>query len=143
MKRVLFVLDASVALAWGLEDESNPYTDAALDALEHGEALVPSIWPLEVSNALLMAERRERISQAMVAEFLEYLRSLPIVVEQSGPEQIFGEVLLLAREQGLSVYDAAYLDLALRRGLPLATQDRALRTAAFRMGVEIFGPQEG
>jgi len=136
MGRELFVVDASVSLAWGLEDESNEYTDAVLDALENGKALVPCIWLLEVSNALLVAERRGRVTQAMVAGFLEYLRSLPIVVG------IFGEVLLLAREQGLSVYDAAYLDLALRRGLPLATQDQVLREAARRMGVELFQTAE-
>ena len=138
MGQALFVLDASVALAWGLEDESNPYTDAVLDALESGEALVPCVWPLEVSNALLVAERRGRITQATVAGFLEYLRALPIVVEQPVPDRVFSEILLLAREQGLSVYDAAYLHLALCRGLPLATQDQALRRAAARCGVEIF-----
>ena len=142
MGRELFVVDAPVSLAWGLEDESNEYTDAVLDALENGKALVPYIWLLEVSNALLVAERRGRVTQAMVAGFLEYLRSLPIVVEQAEPDRIFGEVLLLAREQGLSVYDAAYLDLALRRGLPLATQDQVLRDAARRMGVELFQPAE-
>jgi len=142
MGRELFVVDASVSLAWGLEDESNEYTDAVLDALENGKALVPCVWLLEVSNALLVAERRGRVTQAMVAGFLEYLRSLPIVVEQAEPDRIFGEVLLLAREQGLSVYDAAYLDLALRRGLPLATQDQVLREAARRMGVEPFQPAE-
>ena len=142
MGQALFVLDASVALAWGLEDESNPYTDAVLDALENGEALVPSIWPLEVANALWVAERRGRISEAMIAGFLEYMRALPIAVEQVNPDQVFGGILLLAREQGLSVYDAAYLDLAIRLGLPLATQDKALLTAAYRVGVEIFGKPE-
>jgi len=137
--RESLVLDASVALAWGLEDESNAYTDEVLDEMENREAIVPCIWPLEVSNALLVAERRGRVTRAMVAGFLEYLGSLPVVVEQCDSERIFGEVLLLAREQGLSVYDAAYLDLALRLGLPLATQDDALRTAASRVGVEIFG----
>ncbi len=144
MAQVLLVLDASVALAWGLEDESNPYTDAVLDALKHGEAVVPAIWPLEVANALWVAERRGRVTEATVAGFLEYLRALPIVVEQVTPEQVFSRVLPLAREQGLSVYDAAYLDLAMRLALPLATQDGALRAAASRVGVAIFGlPDEG
>ena len=140
MAQALFVLDASVALAWGLEDESSPYTDAVLDALENGEAVVPAIWPLEVANALRVAERRGRITEATIAGFLEYLRALPIVVEQVSPDQVFNRILPLAREQGLSVYDAAYLDLAMRLGLPLATQDGALRAAASRVGVEIFGP---
>lgn len=143
MDRESFVLDASVALAWGLEDESNAYTDAVLDAMEHREAIVPCIWPLEVSNALLVAERRGRVTRAMITGFLEHLWSLPIVVEQCDPRRIFGQVLLLAREQGLSVYDATYLDLALRMGLPLATQDDALRAAASRVGVEIFGGNGG
>jgi predicted nucleic acid-binding protein len=138
MEEQLFVLDASVTLAWAFKEEMNVYTRTVLRSLGSGKALVPGIWPLEVGNALLVAERRNRLSFAEATRFLSFLRELPISVEQADPERIFGEVLLLAREQRLSVYDAAYLDLALRQGLPLATQDRALRAAASRCGVEIF-----
>ncbi|MGY4707504.1 type II toxin-antitoxin system VapC family toxin [Candidatus Bipolaricaulota sp. J31] len=134
-----FVLDASVTLSWAFREELNAYTRTVLRSLKRVEALVPEIWPLEVGNALLVAERRNRVGFADITRFLSFLQELPIVVEQTGPELIFGEVLLLAREQGLSVYDAAYLDLALRRGLPLATQDQKLKEAAARCGVEIFG----
>jgi predicted nucleic acid-binding protein len=140
MGRKPFVLDASVALAWGFEDESSDYTDAVLSALESWEAIVPCIWPLEVGNALLVAERRGRMTQAAVTLFIEYLRSLPITVERTALGRMFGEALALAREQELSLYDASYLDLALRLGLPLATWDRALRKAASRCGVEVFNP---
>ncbi|HEY64976.1 MAG TPA: type II toxin-antitoxin system VapC family toxin [Caldilineae bacterium] len=134
-----FVLDASVALAWGFEDETNPYTEAVLDALAEGEAFVPTIWPLEVGNALLVAERRGRLSQADTVQFLSLLQELPITIEPTRPERMFGEILALAREQRLSTYDASYLDLAMRLGIPLATQDEALRQAATRCGVSVHG----
>ena len=134
-----FVLDASVTLSWAFREELNEYTRSVLRALRDGKASVPSIWPLEVGNALLVAERRERLKHAEVMQFLTFLRELPVTVEREFPDRVFGEVLALAREQGLSVYDAAYLDLAMRLGLPLATQGKALREAAARCGVEIFG----
>lgn len=136
MDKVRMVLDASVAVAWSMEDEADPYPEFVLDALEEG--IVPGIWPLEVANALLVAERRGRLTRADVEQFLSFLQALPITVETDVVGRAFGEVLALAREQGLSVYDAAYLNLAMRHGLPLATQDQALRKAADRCGVEVF-----
>ncbi len=138
-----FVLDASVALAWGFEDETTPYTERVLDALAEGIAIVPTLWPLEVTNALLTAKRRGRIKYASVIQFLSFLQMLPISVEPSEQEnslQLMEERFALAYEQGLSVYDATYLHLAMRRGLPLATLDHALKQAAKRCGVEIFQP---
>lgn len=133
------VLDASVALAWAFEDEEDGYPDLVLDSLAEAKACVPAIWPLEVGNALLVAERRGRLNQAATVQFLALLRQLPIVVEPERPERIWGEILALAREQGLSTYDASYLHLAMRRGFSLATNDELLRQAAVRAGVSLFG----
>jgi len=138
MEKPGFVLDASVTLSWAFREELNTYTRSVLRSLKEASALVPEIWPLEVGNALLVAERRKRVEFAEITQFLSFLQELPIVIEPAEPARIFGEVLLLAREYGLSVYDATYLDLALRRGLPLATRDEALRSAASRCGVAIF-----
>jgi len=132
------VLDASVTLAWAFEDEESDYTDYVLEALTEAEAYVPYIWPLEVGNGLLVAERRGRLNQAATVQFLALLWQLPIVVEAERPERILGEILALAREQGLSTYDATYLHLAMRRGYALATGDELLRQAACRAGVLLF-----
>ena len=132
------VLDASVTMAWAFEDETNAYPDLVLESLAEAKAFVPAIWPLEVGNALLVAERRGRLTQADTVQFLALLWQLPIVVEPERPERMLGEILALAREQGLSTYDATYLHLAMRRGLPLATTDELLRQAATRAGVPLF-----
>lgn len=131
------VLDASVALSWLLADESNDRADAVLERLETGSARVPQIWPLEVANGLWAAERSGRIREAQVQRGLEEMLALPIVVEVSETARIFGEVLRLARQHGLSLCDAAYLDLAGRLGLPLATLDQNLARAAQESGVEL------
>jgi len=132
------VLDASVTLAWAFEDEENGYPDVVLESLAEGTACVPIIWPLEVGNALLVAERRGRLNQAATVQFLALLWQLPIVIEPEKPERMLGEILSLAREQGLSTYDATYLHLAMRQGFPLATTDEFLRKAATRAGVQLF-----
>ena len=137
----LFVLDNSVVMAWCFDDEENDYADAALESLEAGEALAPAVWPLEAGNVLLAAERKQRLSQAASVRFLELLDVLPIQVEQESPDRMFKEVVSLAREQGLSTYDASYLDLAMRRALPLATRDAALMEAARRCGIPLFEPK--
>jgi predicted nucleic acid-binding protein len=135
---MFFVLDCSVVMAWCFEDESVGYADAVLGALESAEALVPGLWPLEVANILLVAERRGRLSEAASARFVELLRGLPISVDGEGPVRALGSILPLAREQSLSSYDAAYLELAMREGVPLATLDRRLGEAASRSGVQLF-----
>ncbi len=133
-----FVIDASVVMAWCFEDEASPYADAVLDRFAQAEALAPIIWPLEVGNALVVAERRGRITPAETVRFLNLLRQLPIGVEGETATRILGEVLSLARQQRLSTYDAIYLDLAMRTGLPLATQDDGLRRAATQCGVKVY-----
>ena len=130
-----FVLDASVALAWCFEDEKNPYADSVLDALDHSEGLVPSIWSFEVANVLALSERAGRLDLLRSAWFIRFLNDLPILVDERSSSRAFGETIALARAQNLTVYDAAYLEVALRVGARLATQDNALRAAALKLGV--------
>ena len=141
MKSPSFVLDASVALSWCFETETTHFTDAVLDSLADYTALVPAVWPLEIGNALVVAERRGYLDQASSVRFLNLLLQLSVEVEQESPQRMFGEILLLAREQQLSTYDASYLDLAMRTGLPLASRDGALIQAARRCGVEEYSNQ--
>lgn len=133
-----FVLDNSVVMAWYFEDEANAYTAAILEAMAAGEAMVPSIWPLEVANVLLVGEKRGRSTEARTSRFIALLEALPIRVDAATSQHALSSILTLAREQRLSAYDAAYLDLAMREGVPLATQDQALRRAAEACGVELM-----
>jgi predicted nucleic acid-binding protein len=135
-----FVLDGSLALAWFFRDQADPYADAVAARFPSAHAAVPLIWPLEVANALLMGERRRRSTEAQAAKWLTYLGFLPIAVDDETNDRAWGEVLSLARAHRLSAYDAAYLELALRRGLPLATLDDKLRAAASAAGVPAFAP---
>jgi len=121
-----FVLDSSVALSWLLEDEAQSRTDALSDRLEQETAHVPSIWPLEVGNALLTALRRKRISDGDFDRCIQALSALPIEVD--GTADVV-DVLTIARRYSVTSYDAAYLELARRRGLALATLDEKLRQA--------------
>jgi predicted nucleic acid-binding protein len=133
-----FVLDASVTLCWLFEDQSNAYTDSILDRLANGqEALTPTIWPLEVANALVVAERRKLLKPAQCTAFLEELGQLPVKIDRTEAERAFKEVLGTARRYRLSAYDASYLDLAMRDALPLASVDGPLRNAARAAGVEL------
>ena len=134
----LFVVDNSIVMSWCFQDETNQYADAVLDSLSETTALVPSIWPLEVINVLLVAERRKRISEADSVRFTTLLSQLPIVVEYERPEQIMKDILALARVKKLSSYDASYLDLAMRKGLSLATLDKRLKQAAIAVDVKIL-----
>lgn len=131
-----FVLDTSVAMAWCFEDEATPDTEAVLDRLADDPAVVPALWELEVANVLLVAERRGRLTEAQAARFVSLLSSLPINVDVTSPP--ITTVLATGRQHNLSAYDAAYFILAARAGIPLATQDRALRTAAQTAGVPLL-----
>ena len=128
------VVDASVSAAWYLADEATPYTSGVLDLLQRTGAVVPPIWTLEIASVMLTAERRQRVSLAQVTRILETLRTLPIEVDDQPLTNVWGSTMLLARNHDLSIYDASYLDLAVRRGIGLATQDRRLRDAAARLG---------
>ena len=135
-----FVVDNSVVMSWCFEDEGSRYAETVLDSLEDGEAFVPAIWPLEVGNVLLMAERKKRLSQASVIRFLALVNNLPITVEQETPERMLKEIVSLARKHRLSTYDASYLDLAMRLGLPISTLDTSLMKAAKKCRVPAFEP---
>lgn len=132
------VVDCSVTMAWCFEDEVTPYAEAVLDRLRDEEAVVPAIWPLEVANVLLVAERHQRIREAQTVRFTQLLQSLPITIEGESLPGALGAILSLGRECGLSAYDAAYLEVAARRGLAFATQDKRLIAAARRLGVPLF-----
>jgi len=133
-----FVLDVSVTMAWCFRDEASDETWALLERLAVDTAIVPGIWSAEVANVLLVAERRRRIDRAEVRTFISRLTALPIAVEETAPDRMLGEVMSIGREMRLAAYDALYLDLAIRRGVPLATTDLALRTAARRMRVAVL-----
>ena len=135
-----FVLDGSVTMVWAFEDETDAYAEAVADGLVRVPAVVPALWPLEVANALLVAERRQRTTEAKVAQFLALLQSLPISVDGETALRAWPDTLHLARAHKLSVYDAAYLELAVRRGLPLASLDGDLRAAAAAVGVPEYQP---
>jgi predicted nucleic acid-binding protein len=132
-----FVLDASVTLAWFFEDETDAYAERVEDSLERATAVVPTLWHLEVTNALLVGERRGRTTELKTTQFVHLLSALPIATDEQPETESRDGVLSLARRHGLSAYDAAYLELALRRGLPLATLDRCLREAAEAAGVSL------
>jgi predicted nucleic acid-binding protein len=135
-----FVLDGSVTLAWLFHDEADPYADAIVARLPALEMLVPRLWHLEIANVLLVGERRGRCSQADTTSWLSYLAALPIVVDGATEARAWAETLNLARQEGLTAYDAAYLELALREGVPLATLDAKLRTSAQALGVALYQP---
>ena len=130
-----FVLDASVALSWHFDDEVSPYAERVLDMLSADSALVPSICPLEVANGLTLVERRGRITPARFTRALELSLDLPLTVVDVSLEKVLGLLVELAKEHRLTVYDAAYLEFAIREGLPLATQDDDLVAAAKRVGL--------
>lgn len=132
------VLDCSVTMAWCFEDECDELADAVLDSFDKYEVWVPALWPIEVANVLLVAERRGRLTSAGSARFLELLGGLPIRVDGQTHERAFGSVLSTGREFGLSAYDATYVDLAIRLGAPLATRDKRFKGVCKAAGVEVF-----
>ena len=133
----MFVIDASVTLGWCFEDESSAEADRVLARLEQEEALAPAHWPLEVANALRTAERRGRMDAAELPRLRALLAALPVEVAPVELTTATGGVLEAARTYDLTAYDAAYLDLAAIRGLPLATVDARLRAACARAGVDV------
>ena len=136
-----FVLDASVALCWCFENQATDYTEGAFELLAGGaEAHVPFLWPVEMSNALVTAERRGQITPARATALLDEITQWPIYVDREGVDRVFRETLALARQYRITAYDATYLELAVRKALPLATVDDSLRKAARPAGVESVRP---
>jgi predicted nucleic acid-binding protein len=136
---VSLVLDASLTLSWYFEDERTRAIDAVLDEVAASSAVVPSLWRMEVANGLQMAIRRNRIDTAFRDRAIRQLSLLPIEVDQETDTYVWTATLRLSDRFGLTVYDAAYLELAQRRDLPLASIDKALSAAGRRLGVPIFG----
>ena len=134
------VLDASIALAWCFPDEASAYADEVLLALEGNPILVPAIWPLEIANAVLAGERQNSLRASELQLFLSFLEHLSIVQDVQPVVPLVATVLPVARRHGLSAYDAAYLELALRHGVCLATFDRKLQKAAKALNVTLFAP---
>jgi predicted nucleic acid-binding protein len=130
------VIDASMTLSWLLPDEGGALAPAVREELLKAESVwVPAHWRLEVCNSLWMAERRKRLDAAGIAQAVALFIQLPVTLDTETNERAGGETLALARQHTLSVYDAAYLELALRRGAVLASLDGPLRSAAKKLGV--------
>lgn len=133
-----FVLDCSVAMAWCFEDESDSYSEQVLNMMPYSEGIVPAPWFLEVANVLLITERNNRIKEADTLRFIELLRSLPVKEDEDLSLQTVGAIISVGREYKLTSYDAAYLELAMRQGLPLATRDKTLKSACKKCGIQVF-----
>ena len=137
----LCVVDASVALSWSFQDERSPYARRVLESLRRERASAPAIWPLEINNAMLSALRKGRIERRFATRILADLFQLPVDIDRETAYLFIAhDVLNLALAHRLSAYDASYLELAQRRGLPLATQDQRLAQAAIAAGVMILEP---
>jgi len=135
-----FVLDCSVVLGWCFADEQTPYSIAVLDSFDTREAVVPALWIYEIANAFVSGERRKRSATEDTAMWLQLLRQLPIVLDEMPAQRLWDDLVHLARLHNLSAYDAAYLELATRLSLPLATLDGPLKRAAKAAGVTAFLP---
>ena len=133
-----FVLDCSMTMSWFFSDEANEATVAVRDSLIHDHAIVPSIWPIEVANVMLAATRRGRIHESQWQSLLESLAVLPIHIDSHTADYIPGTALPLAKTYNLSVYDAVYLELALRHEYPLATLDKRLKDACITAGGRVL-----
>lgn len=132
----LFVADASVGIAWALPSQSSPETDRLLEEVISGTSFVaPSLWMFEVANTLLKLMRRRRITSAQCDRARQNLSLLAPTMDDEGPRKALDTIFLLANEHRLTVYDGAYLELAIRRGLPLASRDSDLNRAAKACGI--------
>jgi predicted nucleic acid-binding protein len=132
-----FVLDASVALCWCLGGEGEDYALRVLDRLRRAEAIVPALWPAEVTNGLIAAERRKRIGPGDAASARRLILALPVSVDPVDQRRSFQDIPRLARAYGLTAYDASYLELALRLEIPLATLNTPVSDAAADEGVAV------
>ena len=132
-----FIVDASVAFAWVYPGQATPETDQLLNEVAAGATvIVPALWFLEMSNVLLMAQRRHRLTAGQRKAAMEKLTAMQLTVDEEGTRNVFGKTSELAEEYGLTIYDATYLELASRRSLPLASRDEALRNAAKQCGLK-------
>lgn len=132
------VLDCSIAVSWCFEDEASEATDQLLLKVQEQGALVPALWYLEFGNVLIQAKKKGRISEIQLMAGMDLIRQLPITTDNINPDKIMSKIMLLATQHHLTTYDAAYLELALRSNLPLATKDNDLRKAANKLGILIL-----
>jgi predicted nucleic acid-binding protein len=135
------VVDASVALAWGFPDEASEYADTVLVALEEQRILVPVIWALEITNALLIGQRHKRINSTEIQRFISLLEGLTVHEDLLPIASSVANILPLAREYSLSAYDASYLAVAIRHNAVLATLDTGLKSAAKKAGIKLLEPK--
>jgi predicted nucleic acid-binding protein len=132
-----FIVDASVGFAWVYQGQATPETDQLLNEVAAGATvIVPALWFLEMSNVLLIAQRRHRLTAIQRKAAMEKLTAMQLTVDEEGSRNAFGKTSELAEKYGLTIYDATYLELALRRSLPLASRDEALTKAATRCGIK-------
>lgn len=134
-----FVLDSSIALAWCFADEATPASSRLFDRMADESAAVPSLWFIEMTNILALSERKRRIEPAKVAEFIAIIAGFDLEIDNEAHSRAFTDLLPLCRSDQLTSYDAVYLDVAIRRQLPLATLDEPLRKAAKKHGVKLLG----
>ena len=132
------VFDCSVTLAWFLHDERTAFTDTAFELLESAECWVPYLWRLEFPNALLVAERRKRLGREQRLEILDNAAQLALRTDHAVPD--IRSLSALAERRGLTVYDASYLELAVRSGFDLITLDRQLADAGAAEGIAVHTP---
>lgn len=133
------VIDSSIALSWYFEDEADPYAESVLDAVVSHGASVPFHWKAEVANGLLMGLRRKRITPEYREQVFEELSALKLSHDASGQDHVWSSVTQIADSHGLTIYDAIYVELALRRGFLLASLDKKLMNAAKAAGVHYSG----
>lgn len=132
------VLDCSIAICWCFEDEASPETDAILEIVRDKGAIVPNLWHLEVANVFLKAKNRSRIKTTEIQMRLDLLAKLPIKTDGETHLRVFREIVNIAERENLTAYDAAYLELAIRCSLPMATKDKTLSQAGSRAGIRIL-----
>jgi predicted nucleic acid-binding protein len=137
---VPFVIDASITACWAMRDEQHPFADAARERIVNDSAIAPSLWWFEIRNIMIVNERRNRITERDATTFLDWMSRLGIALDRS-PDS--SDLVRLARKNTLTIYDAAYLELAIRSRIPLATLDRKLADAARAEGVAVIGESTG
>lgn len=138
MSRNAFILDCSMTMAWCFEDETSEYSEKTLNALSESIAWVPALWPIEVANSLIIATRKKRISYVKAIAFKQHVDIFSISIDNyliSNPIELIFD---LAKETGLTAYDAVYLELAIRKNLPLATLDSELKKSAQKIGLPLY-----
>jgi len=132
------VIDSSLTMAWCFKDEATGASDAIRDRLERTSAVVPAHWPIEVQNSARVGERRGKVSLGELGAFIAFVRLQHIELDVRPLDATFGDLLALSRQYGVTPYDAAYIELALRRGLPLATRDANMARAAQSLGITLL-----